>query len=107
MRKPAGRVAFTSVVVCFFFLLLFTVSCTRSNAAGTPLATADTASKPVATASAPPTAPQAPPGTVLHVVAKGELLPHVVHKYWASSSYMSRAEMETAIRERNSGIKGI
>ena len=109
MPKPAGRVAVVSVVVCLIFLLFFTISCTRSNAAGTPLTAADTSSQPISTPPAPATTtPQAPPGTVLHVVSKGELLPHVIRKYWATSSYMSRAEMEAAIRERNTGmIKGI
>ena len=49
----------------------------------------------------------APPGTVLHVVAKGESVPAVIRKYWVSSSFMSHAEMEAALRQRNSGIKGI
>lgn len=52
-------------------------------------------------------APTAPPGTVLHVVVKGELLPQVIRKYWVASKYMSHAEMETELRQSNSGIKGI
>ena len=49
----------------------------------------------------------APPGTVLHVVAKGESVPVVVHKYLAQSSFMTRADLEAALRQRNTGIKGI
>jgi hypothetical protein len=52
-------------------------------------------------------APMAPPGTVLHVVAKGESVPVVIRKYWVSSRFMSHGEMEAALRQRNSGIKGI
>ncbi len=62
---------------------------------------------PPQSAATPQPGAVAPPGTVLHTVAKGELLPHVIRKYWAASSFMSHAEMEAAVRQRNSGIKGI
>jgi len=97
---------FTAVAVVLVAAMIFAANTRTANASH------PSKSKPTPpTVAAPPVVADAnataPPGTVLHVVAKGELLPHVVRKYWAQSSYMSHAEMEAALRQRNTGIKGI
>ncbi len=53
-------------------------------------------------ATAPPIAP---PGAVLHVVARGESQSAIVRKYLASSSFMTRSELEAALRQANPAIK--
>src|SRR5512144_463280 len=65
-------------------------------------------SKPAAPPASTPAAPLvAPPGTVLHQVAKGESMHTLFRKYWADSSYMTTAEFGGAVRELNAGkIKG-
>jgi hypothetical protein len=46
-------------------------------------------------------------GSTLHVVAKGESLPGIVHHYLPLTRYMTGSELEEAIREANPQIKGI
>ncbi len=89
--------------------MIFSASARTTSRSSHPPKAKAPAPTPTATAPAATeaSAPVAPPGTVLHVVAKGELLPHVIRKYWASSAYMTHSEMEAAIRQRNTGIKGI
>jgi hypothetical protein len=112
MPRSLGPAAI--VVAC----LALVATIILSSAAWTPhhasVPTKHRTASPAAPAKAasvtPPAAPPtvAPPGTVLHVVAKGELLPHVIRKYWASSSFMTRSEMEAGLRQANTGmIKGI
>jgi hypothetical protein len=109
MSRSAGPLTIAAVSVVLLAAVIFTASArTSKNAARQVKTVAAAAKTPVVTPSADSNAAVAPPGTVLHVVAKGELLPHVVRKYWVASSFMSHAEMEAALRERNSGkIKGI
>ncbi|HET7183849.1 MAG TPA: putative glycoside hydrolase [Terriglobales bacterium] len=108
MSKTVGRITIVVASLVLLTALIVTASgWTRSSATHAPKATPAT---PPPVSSAPDTTPApqvAPPGTVLHVVSKGELLPHVIRKYWVSSSFMTHAEMEAALRERNTGIKGI
>ncbi|MGI9104547.1 MAG: putative glycoside hydrolase [Terriglobales bacterium] len=65
-------------------------------------------SSPVAAEIVSQSPPQvAPPGTALHVVARGESVPGVVHRYLAASQFMTRSELEAALRQANPAIRGI
>ncbi len=50
--------------------------------------------------------PVAPPGSIVYQVGKGEILPVIVHRYLAASTYMTAAEFETALRAANGGRTG-
>ncbi len=50
--------------------------------------------------------PIAPPGTVIHQVKRGEVLPGIVRKYLSDSSFMTGAEIEAAVRHANGDRKG-
>jgi hypothetical protein len=65
--------------------------------------TAKTADKPVP----PPAPPSAAPGTVLHLVQRGESMQTLMRKYWADSAFMTTAEFGAAVRAANPDkIKG-
>ena len=51
--------------------------------------------------------PVVPPGSALHVVAKGESVPGIVHHYLPLTRFMTGSELEQAIRSANPAIKGI
>ena len=109
MSRPIGPVVIAFASLVLLAALIFSAS-PRISTNGRHQPKTRSGAAPVVTSRAPsavasPIAP--PPGTVLHVVARGESLPVVVRKYWASSRFMSHAEMEAALRQRNSGIKGI
>lgn len=59
------------------------------------------ATTPVAEIAAPPVAP---PGTVLHQVAKGDTLPKIVHQYLNQTSYMTKADLDEAIHQQNPNL---
>jgi hypothetical protein len=59
-----------------------------------------------ATTLAPP-AKVLPPETTVHVVAKGESLPAIVHHYLPLTKFLTGSELEQAIRSANPEIKGI
>jgi hypothetical protein len=110
MPRFFGPVAIAVACPVLLAAIIFTAAAwTPRHAASLPKPKPAAAVSPAKVEAGTPAEPAAvaPPGTVLHVVAKGELLPHVIRKYWAASSFMTRTEMETALRERNSGIKGI
>ena len=96
----SARTIVGGVAVVVLAAMIFSASArTTSRSSHPPKATAPApASAATAPAASEASTPVAPPGTVLHVVAKGELLPHVIRKYWAASSYMTHAEMEAALR---------
>ncbi len=48
----------------------------------------------------------APPGTVIHVVQKGESLPSIIRHYLSPSSFMTVAELDAALRAVNGDKKG-
>jgi hypothetical protein len=105
MSRSAGFLTIAAVSVVLLAAVMYSASARTSKNISQRPKTAEAAV--AASTPATPTA-VAPPGTVLHVVTKGELLPHVIRKYWAASSYMTHSEMEAALRQRNSGmIKGI
>jgi hypothetical protein len=108
MSRSVGPVVIAVASLVLLAAMIFSASAwTPTSAHHQPKPSLAAASAVKTPAPSAVSAPMAPPGTVLHVVAKGELLPHVIRKYWAASSYMSHAEMEAALRQRNSGIKGI
>jgi hypothetical protein len=49
----------------------------------------------------------APAGTTVHVVAKGESLPGIVYRYLPDTKYMTGKELEAAIHEANPDAKGV
>ena len=49
----------------------------------------------------------APPGSIVHVVQRGESIPSLLHKYLAPSSYLTRSELEAALRHANGDRKGL
>ena len=113
MPRSLGPVALAVACLGLVAAIIISSAAWTPNHASVPTKHKPGSAAAVAPAKAvsvtPPAPPAvAPPGTVLHVVAKGELLPHVIRKYWASSSFMTRTEMETALRQANTGmIKGI
>jgi hypothetical protein len=108
MSRSVGPVVIAVASLVLLAAMMFSASAwTPTSTHHQPKTSFAAASAVTTPAPSAVSAPMAPPGTVLHVVAKGELLPHVIRKYWAASSYMSHAEMEAALRQRNSGIKGI
>ncbi len=96
------------------FVLLLLVAVSLLGGGGLPVvsaqAPAGSASSPVQSAQpmSPPPMPQrvAPPGTVLHLVKKGESLPGIVHTYLAQSTFMTAGELEAALRAANGDRKG-
>jgi hypothetical protein len=50
--------------------------------------------------------PVAPPGTIFHIVKRGESLPGIVHSYLAESKFMTAGELEAALRAANGNRKG-
>jgi len=50
--------------------------------------------------------PAAPPGTVLHVVQRGQSLRSLVHIYLPQTSYMTGSELEAALRQANRDRQG-
>ncbi|MBZ5511679.1 MAG: putative glycoside hydrolase [Acidobacteriia bacterium] len=108
MSRSVGPVVVAVASLVLLAAMIFSASAwTLTSAHHQPKTSFAAASAVTTPAPSAVSLPMAPPGTVLHVVAKGELLPHVIRKYWAASSYMSHSEMEAALRQRNSGIKGI
>jgi hypothetical protein len=67
-----------------------------SNGSDKPSANSDTKSAPVASAAALTT-----PAGSLYTPTKGEPVAAVVRRFWPESTYLTRAEMETALREAN------
>lgn len=69
------------------------------------------ASAPLSTSPQVATAPVAPPGTILHQVAKGDTLPRIVSHYLDQTSYMTKAELADAIGRQNNlaaiTVKGV
>jgi hypothetical protein len=61
---------------------------------------------PAAPAQAAPPTPVAPPGTIPHVVKRGESLPGIVRQYLSASSFMTAAELEAALRKANGDRQG-
>jgi hypothetical protein len=56
---------------------------------------------------APPAAPRTLlPGESLHEVKRGESLPGVARTYLPQTSFMTVAELETAMRQANNGLRG-
>ena len=53
------------------------------------------------------TAKIAPPGATLYVVAKGESLPGILHRFLPNTTYMTGHELEAAVRQANPDLKGI
>jgi hypothetical protein len=108
MSRSVGPVAIAVASLVLLAAMIFSASAwTPTSAHHQPKASFAAPSAVRTSAPSAVSAPKAPPGTVLHVVAKGESVPVVIRKYWVSSSFMSHGEMEAALRQRNSGIKGI
>ena len=57
--------------------------------------------------TAPPAPVAVPAGMTVHIAQKGESLPALVHTYLPHTKYMTGSELEAAIRQANSGLKGI
>ena len=70
----------------------------RSHESETP----ETAKAPDTHSSAEPL----PPGTILHVVKRGEGLSSLIHLYLSSSDWMTATEMDAALRHANGERKG-
>src|SRR6266702_1241009 len=49
----------------------------------------------------------APPGSTLYVVAKGESLPGILHRFLPNTNYMTGHELEAAVHQANPELKGI
>jgi hypothetical protein len=106
----------TGLVALVLAVLLTTFSTAacggaRSQAQQKPAETAQkSASTPAAPAPATSTSPAPPvasPGTTLHQIAKGDTLPKIVSHYLVETSYMTKGELEKAIREQNPNLAAI
>jgi hypothetical protein len=66
---------------------------------------------PVAAAPVAPGAAKtvkvAPAGSTVYVVAKGESLPGILHRFLANTTFMTGHELEAAVRAANPELKGI
>jgi hypothetical protein len=101
------------LALLFGFLLVGGVLVAIPVYRGNMRATAMTkSSTPVAKPAVPkdglaPTMPIAPPGTIFYTAKRGDTMPGLIHKYLWQSTYMTAPEFEAAIREANSGLKGV
>ncbi|MGB9105387.1 MAG: putative glycoside hydrolase, partial [Terriglobales bacterium] len=108
MSRSVGPVVIAVASLVLLAAMIFSASAwTPTSAHHQPKTSFAAASAVTTPAPSAVSAPMAPPGTVLHVVAKGENVPVVIRKYWVASSFMTHGEMEAALRQRNTGIKGI
>ncbi len=77
-----------------------------SKLAAMPPAPVAAQSQPTPADTAPLVPPIAPPGTLIHVVKRGESLPGIIRTYLAASRFMTAGELEAALRAANGDRKG-
>jgi len=104
IRPFSAALVFLAALTCIV-LFFFSWKPARA-AAGQEAKPAVVQAKAEIPSSAPTTA-IAPPGTIIHVVQRGESIPSLLHTYLAPSSFLTRSEFEAALRHANGDRKGL
>lgn len=116
MWRKFGLAALAFVLLALSCIFLF-LSRNHIGVAASPRVTP--VEPPQATATRPPltlaggtlATDQYVPGangseTLMHVVKKGESLPAIIRRFWPDTKFMTRAELQMAIRDANPALKG-
>ena len=116
-RKPLSII---TIVLSLFFLAGISLYVSgemphrnygdNEKKAATPTHATAVSSAPVASTKTNPanlTPVVAPPGTELHVIAKGETIPGLLRSTLPRTRYMTVPEFESALRQQNPTLKGL
>src|SRR6185369_17976608 len=116
-RKPLSII---TIVLSLFFLAGISLYVSgemphrnygdNEKKAATPTHATVVSSAPVASTKTNPanlTPVVAPPGTELHVIAKGETIPGLLRSTLPRTRYMTVPEFESALRQQNPTLKGL
>jgi hypothetical protein len=110
--KSFLRFAYILVFAVTIGSVVFVVVRRSSQVQAAPAKASTSADLPsVAAAPAAPGAAKtskiAPQGSTVYVVAKGESLPGILHRFLPNTTYMTGHELEAAVHEANPELKGI
>jgi hypothetical protein len=110
--KTAFRIAYFFAFAVTIVSVVFVVVRRSSQVQAAPIKAST--SNDVPPVAAAPVAPDgakatktAPAGSTVYVVAKGESLPGILHRFLPNTTYMTGKELEAAVRQANPELKGI